>query len=124
LNLDIPFFSILMNENKIVQANGAFENTIVVTSFDPTEEFKNKFKQEFGKAAEQSSETSYDAVKILAEAMKKTNSTEPDKIRDYLLSKDSYEGASGKLSFDEFGAAFKESAFLIVKNGKLVDYIK
>ena len=78
------------------------------------EKLKAKYKQEIQMYATYS----YDSAKVMVEAMKKANSTEPAK---YLpeLAKTNYDGATGHIEFDEKGDR-KNAAVTVyqVKGGK------
>jgi branched-chain amino acid transport system substrate-binding protein len=65
-------------------------------------EFKQKFNAKFGYEIQLYAPNVYDAVMVVADAMKRANSVEPAK---YLaeIGKTSMEGVSGKIEFDEFG---------------------
>ncbi len=122
LGLDIPFFSVLMDNKRVEDSKGSFEGTIIVSSFSPAKDFVEKFEKEYNKKPELSSDTSYDAVKIIAEAIEETKGVDIEKIKEYLMNKKENIGATGKLYFDEFGQAYKDPVFLIVKNGEIIPY--
>jgi branched-chain amino acid transport system substrate-binding protein len=58
----------------------------------------------------------YDAIGVLSAAINKAGSTEPDKIRDAILSTKGYKGAEGEYNFDEFGDGLH--GYNIVRNDK------
>jgi len=58
----------------------------------------------------------YDAIGVLAAAINKAGSTEPDKIRAEILSTKGYRGAEGEYNFDEFGDGLH--GYNIVRNEK------
>jgi len=66
------------------------------------EEFKKRYKEKFGTDVQIYSPNAYDAVMVIVEAMKKANSADPAKFLPE-LGKVSYEGVTGKISFDEKG---------------------
>ncbi|MFN3295239.1 branched-chain amino acid ABC transporter substrate-binding protein [Caldimonas sp.] len=74
--------------------------------------FKEKFKQKFGVDVQIYAPYVYDATMVMAEAMKKADSTDPAK---YLpeLAKIEYKGVTGTITFDEKGD---------IKNGALTLY--
>lgn len=65
-------------------------------------EFKSKFNTRFGYDIQLYAPNAYDAVMVIADAMKRADSVEPAK---YLaeVGKTSLEGVTGKIEFDEFG---------------------
>jgi len=121
IGVNAQFFSVLMDDERIKGSDGAFEGTIAITSFTPTEKFITKFKQKYNEEADMGSDTAYDAAMLLAKAMKGTGSTDVDILKDYLNDLETYDGASGHLTFDGKGGVTKTPSFKIVKNGKLVD---
>lgn len=122
LGVKVPFFSVLIDDEHVQGAAGAFEGAIAVTSFTPIQSFTEKFIAKYGKQPDIGSDTSYDAVKLITEAIKISNSTDPQKIRDYILSLSSYSGASGKMKFDGKGGVTKNPLFKIVKDNKIIPY--
>ena len=58
----------------------------------------------------------HDAIGVLAAAINKAGSTEPDKIRAEILSTKGYRGAEGEYNFDEFGDGLH--GYNIVRNEK------
>jgi len=58
----------------------------------------------------------YDAIGVLAMAINKAGSTDPDKIRAAMLSTKGYQGAEGEYNFDEFGDGLH--GYNIVRNEK------
>jgi branched-chain amino acid transport system substrate-binding protein len=58
----------------------------------------------------------YDAIGVLTIAIKKAGSTDPDKIRDAMLSIKGYKGAEGEYNFDQFGDGLH--GYNIVRNEK------
>lgn len=118
----IPFYSILMDDERIKGAAGAFEGTVVITSFTPTAAFKEKFTAKYNEQPDIGADTSYDAMMLIVEAMRQTDSTDPAVLKDYLGSLKIYSGASGTLTFDGQRGVTKSAEFQIVKDGKLMPY--
>lgn len=58
----------------------------------------------------------YDAIGVLTIAINKAGSTDPDKIRDAMLSIKGYKGAEGEYNFDQFGDGLH--GYNIVRNEK------
>ncbi|MDD4983856.1 MAG: ABC transporter substrate-binding protein [Candidatus ainarchaeum sp.] len=122
LGLNVPFFVVLIDQDKIDNAKGALEGTIVISPFTPSKKFQENFYKKWGVEANQSSDNSYDAVMLIAQAIKETGSEDPEVIQKYLNNLTTYQGESGSLIFNEFGGVTKEPKFQIVKDNKLVDY--
>jgi len=122
LQIETPFFSILIDNERIQGASGALEGAIAITSFAPSKKFIDKFIKKYEMSPDIGTDTSYDAINLIAEAMNKTNSTDPGLIKDYINSLDSYLGASGQLKFDGKGGVTKDPKFIIVQGGAIVPY--
>ena len=60
----------------------------------------------------------YDSVMLLADAIKRAGSDDPEKIRDALAATDNYEGVVGNYTFDENGDPTKGVLIMEVTNGK------
>ena len=58
----------------------------------------------------------YDALSVLCASINKAGSTDPEKIRDAILSTKGYQGAEGEYNFDEFGDGLH--GYNIVRNEK------
>ncbi len=58
----------------------------------------------------------YDAIGVLAVAINKAGSTDPDKIRAAMLSIKGYQGAEGEYNFDQFGDGLH--GYNVVRNDK------
>ena len=82
------------------------------TSIKKNKAFRNRFKNETGKEVKLYSPYVYDATKILVEAMKVADSTDP-KIYSKEISKIKYSGVTGPIAFDGNGD---------VKNASLTIY--
>lgn len=121
IGVNVIFFSVLMDDDRIKGAEGAFENAIVITSFTPSEMFVERFADKHKTQPDIGSDTSYDAVMLIGKAMEETNTTDTESIKNYLNSLKTYEGISGSLVFDGKGGVMKEPRFMTVKNNTLVD---
>lgn len=82
-------------------ADGAI-GAFMTSSLNPTPEllaFRDAYKKKFNEAPSQYSETTYDSILMLAEMMKRTNSTDAKKIQDAFNTATDYKGITGNLSF-------------------------
>ena len=77
-------------------------SSLALKKIPKTGEFLNKFKKKYGKLPEAAAVNSsaYDAVFILAEAIKRAGSLDPDKLVTAIEATD-YRGVSGRLRFNE-----------------------
>jgi branched-chain amino acid transport system substrate-binding protein len=82
--------------------------------------FAKKYKEKSGLEASHYSSWTYDAIHLLAAAIKSANSTRPDAIRKALLAINGYKGAQGLYRYDANGDGLH--GYNIVKNeqGKIV----
>ena len=128
LNMKIPFFSsnAIENQEVIDRAGVNAENVIYSTTETQkaTEDtlfsnFQTRFKSAFETEPGVFAMHAYDAMNMLAMAIKKAGNN-ADKIRDYLYSVQGYKGVSGPISFDENGDVIKPVSFKSVRNGKFV----
>ncbi len=106
-------------------AGGASEGTVVPAPFHPDEpraavaRFVTEFKTRFRVAPDAGSALGYDGVWVLANAMRRASATTPDAISAALRGETSWEGATGKFSFDSTGALRDRPLLkLVVRNGE------
>lgn len=120
LGLDVPFYSVLIDHEQILAANGALEGTTVISSLTPTEAFKKKYERAYNDSVDIGADTSYDAVMLLARAMEATGSEDPEDVKEYLNGLTTYTGASGNLTFDGKGGVTKRPLVSVVRGDRLV----
>lgn len=101
LGIIASFYSILVDQSKIDAAQGALEETVVVTSFTPKKDFVEKYNSLYKEEVSRPADSSYDVIMLLAQAIEETKSTDPTVLKEYLNSLEIYDGASGFLTFDE-----------------------
>ncbi len=122
LGVAVPFYSVLLDENGIQNAQGALEGAVFVTSYTPTQTFIDKFQSSYGVAPQFPADTAYDAMEILAAAIQKAGTTNTADVVNALNGIKSWNGASGNFSFDSYGDAAKQPAMFIVKGTSTVPY--
>src|SRR5690606_19038731 len=82
-------------------------------AYDPADndprvkQFATAFKERFGTAPDTASGHSYDAMHILAEAIKKAGADEPAKVKDALYAIRDFPGVTGRTTFDSNGDVVK-----------------
>lgn len=64
----------------------------------------------------------YDALRLIFEAMKLTNSSHPEDVKRGLLSIDDYQGAAGRTDFDEKGDVVRYPRLFVIQQGRPVPY--
>lgn len=115
-----PFYSISIDQSKIDVAQGALEGTISISIFTPTKDFIEKYYERYNKYPDVTSDTAYDIVYLLKEAIEATKSTDTQKIVEYLLNKKQYQGVSGDFEFDGTGSIKKDLTYMRVEKGELI----
>lgn len=103
-------------------AQDAAEGSIY-SSFGWNQEFEDKFKKKYGENPDAYAATSYDAVYIIAEAIRKGGYTGPG-IQKAMLQLKNFPGVSGLTTFDEFGEVNKPYHQFVVRKGEFVLYRK
>ena len=100
----------------LLNVNFELGSAIAPKKYPPASEFYEKFKKKYGKPMEggHGPGPSYDAVYILAEALERAGTTDPDKLVE-ALEKTDKQGVIGRIRFDEghqviFGDDPKETA--------------
>ena len=117
---EIQIYLVHTDATMIKNANGALEGAILMNGFTPSDEFATKFEVRYGKTADIGSDTSYDVVYFIAQAIESTNSTDPTVLKDYMNSVKTFDGASGNLVFDGKGRITKEPQLETIKDSKRV----
>lgn len=118
IQVDLPKFSITLDQSAIDAAQGGFEGLEFLTSLTPTPEFQSRYELEFGTPIDIGADSAYDAVMLIAKAIEETKSTDTEVIAGYLAKVKTYEGVSGTLISDGKRGFNKESRLLKVENGK------
>ncbi|MCJ7508010.1 MAG: ABC transporter substrate-binding protein, partial [candidate division Zixibacteria bacterium] len=110
------------------QAKDAAEGAIFTApTYDPEKpdsavrDFATRFQAEYGEKPDIWSAQAFDAMNIVALAIRKGAKTGPE-IRDEIAKIRNFGGVSGITSFNEKGDVEKPLRFMTVKNHKFVDY--
>ena len=113
---DKSFFALGGNKIKL----GYFINHWTINPTDPLSiSFVNKFKNEGEITAGMA--LAYDAVHVLAAAIKKAGSTDSSAIRSALHNLQGFRGVTGNISFDAEGNAKKQACMVEIREGKPYD---
>jgi len=120
-----------LNSDKLIELAGpGAEGFVTIGSFEPTSKkpirvtFTNNFKSKYGVLPDNYAARGYDAMSVLADAIRRANSMNRNKIREALAkTKDFPRVEAGPLTFNKKGdvLGFKCS-YLVIKNGKR-DYL-
>lgn len=109
------------NEEIIRIAGAAASGVVYPHFFDPNRKgkqfvrFSDKYNQKYGAPPEGFAAVSYDAVYIIAESLKNSNSLDVNELLRFLNTM-SYEGVTGKIQFDSKGDAIKELLLKTVRD--------
>jgi branched-chain amino acid transport system substrate-binding protein len=125
LGLTVPIFGgDGWESSSLVPIGGAaLEGDYFSTHFSPedtspaVQNFVKQYKQKFNETPDAMAALGYDSVMILADAMKKTGSTDGAKVRDALAAEKDFPGVTGSLTMDANRNASKPAVILAIKNG-------
>lgn len=80
--------------------------------------FVEKFKAKYnGETPDDMAALGYDSAMILADAIKRAGSTEPEKLRDAIAATKEHQGITGKITLDDHRNANKPAVILTIGNG-------
>jgi len=116
LGITIPLYSMTLDKNIIASANGAYDSMKFLTFLTPNDEFSQKYEDTFHIPVEIGADSAYDAMMMLAQAMKLVGTDTTD-VANYLNGITEYHGASGILVSDGSGGFTKPFKTYIVENG-------
>lgn len=106
----------------------AVEGCFFSTHFSPqdknpkVQDFVKRYNEKFKAMPDGMAPLGYDAMMILANAIKTAGGTDPAKVRDALANTKDFDGVTGKITIDEKRNATKSAVVLKVK-GKETEYV-
>ena len=112
------------NEVLLADEDAEVEGSFFTTHFSPdTDEptaraFVNTYKSVYESTPTGGVAVSYDAVKLLFEAIERAGSLDPDEIRQQLAATENYIGATRVANYDENRHPTKSAVILTIKNGQ------
>ena len=127
LGLNVPLFGgDGWESSSLISIGGpALEGTYFSTHFTPqdtnavVQDFVNKYKTKYdNQAPDAMAALGYDSLMILADAMKKTGTTDGDKVRDALAAEKDFPGITGSITIDQDRNASKPAVILEVTNAQ------
>jgi branched-chain amino acid transport system substrate-binding protein len=126
MGIDVPFLGGNgFNSPKVIEIAGDAGNGLIVATpwygdkdDAKVKDFVAKFEAEYGKKPDQFAAQAYDAMYIMAEAVKNAGQADRDAIRDALAEIKDFGGILGSFSFDKDGDVVMEPTILIIKDGK------
>lgn len=117
LGSTLPMFNITVDAGILGQCGTNCDGMVFPTSLTPTKEFEAKYKKAYNRDVEIGADSAYDAVMMIAEAMKATRSEDPEKVKEYLAGIKTYDGASGTLTSDGKRGFTKDYILVESRNG-------
>jgi branched-chain amino acid transport system substrate-binding protein len=95
-----------------------FSNHFSVEDKSPAvQDFVSKYKQKYNTVPDAFAALGYDAVKLLADAITRAGSTDPQKLRDAIASTKNFPGVSGTITINPERNATKSAVILTIKDG-------
>lgn len=82
--------------------------------------FVHRFRARWGELPDTGSSLGYDAVSVLADALRRAHSTEGAKIRDALAATHNFPGVTGRITMDAHRNASKAAVIFTIKAGQFV----
>jgi len=128
LGLTMPFFGgDTWDATALVELGGkAVEGGYFTAHFSPeardpaVQSFVARFEKRFGLKPDTGMSLGYDAVMLLADAIKRAGSTEGRAVRDALAATRDFAGVTGRITIDAQRNAAKSAAIFTVRRGKFV----
>jgi len=125
---EVPLFggSGYSNIILIELAGDAIEGACFPTSFtnvDPrpeVQQFVKKYEESFHETPDLNSGHAYDCIYIIADAVKRANSLEPQDLRDAIAATKNFPGVSGEITFTETGDCLKEILICTIEKGEFI----
>lgn len=119
------------NDPAVLAAGGsAFDGAYITSHYSPDDPvqtaraFSSSYQKRFGKSPDQFAALAYDAVKLLADALKRAGSSEAVKLRDALAHTTKYAGLTGSISIGADRHASKPTIIFKLQDGKIYPVYK
>lgn len=102
----------------------ALNNTFFTNHYSPddtseaSKAFVEAYKKEYGQAPDAMAVLSYDATNVLLDAIKRADSTDPEKIRVALAATKNYPAVTGATTLNDSHDAVKNAVIIEMKDGK------
>lgn len=130
MGIDVPFVGGNgFNSPEVINIAGESSNGLIVATpwysekeDEKVQEFVTKFEEEHGHVPDQFAAQAYDALYILADALKNAGSSDRDAVRDALAKTKDFEGILGNFSFDEEGDVLMDPTVLVIEGEKFVEF--
>lgn len=102
-----PLLAVQMEKDRIKNAAGALEQCVFAMFEKPAPQFVQSYRTRFAADPGVSADTAYDALKVLAASIQRSNTLDPQQVSKELHTVRNFSGASGVFSFNEKGAVEK-----------------
>ncbi|WLV24435.1 ABC transporter substrate-binding protein [Aciduricibacillus chroicocephali] len=130
MGIDVPFVGGNgFNSPQVIDIAGDAANGLIVATpwfagkdDQKVKDFVKKYKDKYGKDPDQFAAQAYDALYVLAAAIERAGSDDPDAIRDELAKTKDFKGILGTMSFDKEGDIVMKPTVLIIKDGKFQEF--
>ena len=83
------------------------------------QEFVEKYKKKYNKLPDAFAALGYDAVNLLADAIKRAGGTDSEKLRDAIANTKDFPGVTGKITINPERNANKSAVIITIKDGAL-----
>ncbi len=126
IGLRMPFIGCdgWANQALIAIGGKAIDGCFFTNHFSPDDQspivksFVAKYQEKYGALPDTFSALGYDAARLLADALKRTGSSNSQALRDTLAKTEGFPGVTGQISFDAHRNASKPGLVVTVKEGK------
>ncbi len=114
------------NDPQLFQLGGDALDGAYITSHysadDPTQmirDFTSAYKKRYGNAPDQTAARAYDAMKVLADALKRAGTSDGAKLRDALAQTSKFSGVTGTITINAERNASKPTVIFKLQGGKI-----
>ncbi len=114
----LPVYSVTVDQQAIDAAQGGFEGMEFVSFLTPQPEFAAAYAERYHIPIDIGADSAYDAVMLLADAIRASQSTDSEQVARSLASTSMYNGVSGSLVSDGKRAFTKSFVVMRVRDGK------
>ena len=126
IGLTMPFIGCdgWANQALLTIGGRAVDGSFFTNHFSPDDQspivknFVTKYQEKYGSPPDTFAALGYDAARLLADAIKRAGSLDPQALRDSLAETTGFEGVTGRISFDTDRNASKPGLIVTVRNGK------
>ncbi len=126
MGIDVPFVGGNgFNSPEVIKIAGDASNGLIVATpwyaekeDAKVQEFVSTFEEKYGKKPDQFAAQAYDALYLMADALKRAGENDRDALRDALAETKDFNGILGNISFDKDGDVVMDPTVLEIKDGK------